>query len=199
MRYENREIQKRIINKNKKEKILLSIIYICIVPIVFSYLFFIIQTIFEPDAEFSFFGIQQYTIISNSMNPTIQVNDLIFIKKCEENEIKKQDIITFECNGEIITHRIVKIDYINNERRFITKGDSNKVEDETYITFDKIKGKYIFKISKIGKIMLLLKRTDLFLLILIILFTAYLHERRMNKKRIRRHFERIEYEKNNKK
>ena len=42
---------------------------------------------------------EAFVIISESMEPTIHVGDIIVIKKVDKNNIKKEDIITFEKNN----------------------------------------------------------------------------------------------------
>ena len=62
-------------------------------------------------------------VVSGSMEPTIHVNDIIFIKKEYSYEIG--DIVTFEVGEELVTHRIIK----EEGNGVITKGDNNNAED----------------------------------------------------------------------
>lgn len=73
----------------------------------------------------SYFGYTTFNITSGSMEPTIHVDDYVFVK-INNKKIKKGDIITFKNNNNIITHRVVKID----NDTITTKGDSNNVNDE---------------------------------------------------------------------
>ena len=80
------------------------------------------------------------------MEPTIDTGDLIVINQ-KDKKYNKNDIITFkDVNSSYVTHRIIKID----GKKIITKGDNNNSKDEGYITKDKIVGKYVFKINKMG-------------------------------------------------
>ena len=73
----------------------------------------------------NYFGYTTFNITSGSMEPTILVDDYVFVKINEKN-IKKGDIITFKTNNTIITHRVVKID----KDTITTRGDNNNVDDE---------------------------------------------------------------------
>lgn len=88
-----------------------------------------------------------FIVASGSMEPTLKVNELIFVKSQKEYRIG--DIITFydETLGATTTHRIVDID-TNGE--ITTKGDYNNTEDDNKITNEKIIGKVIFSSMILG-------------------------------------------------
>ena len=55
-----------------------------------------------------FTGLQIYTVISGSMEPTYHVGSLIYVKKVDPSTLKVKDPITFELSDKTIaTHRIV--------------------------------------------------------------------------------------------
>lgn len=81
-----------------------------------------------------------YRIGSGSMEPYLEKDALIIIK--ENETYRKDDIVTYEKNGEYITHRIISIDREN----IITKGDANNIQDDP-IKEENIIGKLIFKIN----------------------------------------------------
>ena len=174
--------------------ILIKLIYILILPIIIWDLAIIIQTIRNPNETPSVFGIKTFCIISGSMEPAIEINDVVLIKEVPQNEIRKEDIISFVVNGETITHRIIGIESKNNELFYTTKGDANNIEDETKITFDDIEGNYIRKIPKIGKIIFALKSKTTLGIVLVILIFLYIIEQNINNKKIKRSNERSKYE-----
>ena len=93
-----------------------------------------------------------FNIISESMKPTIEVNDLIIIKKCKQEELKIGDIINFKTPEEtVVTQKIVKISKEDGKKVYITKGDNNKIEDSDPVEYEQIHGKYVFKISGAGR------------------------------------------------
>ena len=196
--YYNEEIKKKR-KKRLLKTILIKLIYILILPIILWDLAIIIQTIQNPQETPSVFGIKTFCIISGSMEPEIEINDVVLIKEVPQNEIDKGDIISFVVNGETITHRVINIESRNGELLYTTQGDANNIEDETKITFEDIEGKYIGKIPKIGKIILALKSKVTLGIVLVILISLYIVEQRINNKKIKRNRERIEYEENKEK
>lgn len=110
------------------------------------------QQICNPAGYTGFFGIGEAVVASNSMEPKLYTNDLIFYKEVSQDKIAVDDIVVYEkinANGEsmLIVHQIIELDngYV------ITKGLNNAQEDEAF-PISAIVGKYIFKISKIGVI-----------------------------------------------
>lgn len=95
-----------------------------------------------------------YNIVSESMEPQINVNDLIIIEKCEESELKVKDVITYKRqDGSIITHRIIQVNNFENKpKEYTTKGDNNETEDKEKIEYAQIYGKYLFRVKGAGKI-----------------------------------------------
>lgn len=99
-----------------------------------------------------------YVIVSQSMIPTIKVNDAIVIKRADSNELEIGDIITFSSRsssyfGLTVTHRIVgKQQSQSGDYVYRTKGDNNNSEDSTLVQNGDIYGKVILKIPKIGYI-----------------------------------------------
>lgn len=95
-----------------------------------------------------------YIIVTNSMVPTINVNDAIVIKRSLKLNIN--DIITFSSTdpahlGMTVTHRIVgKQESDNGAYIFRTKGDNNNVEDPTWVKEDNVYGKVFLMIPKLG-------------------------------------------------
>ena len=100
-----------------------------------------------------------YTIVSPSMVPSINVLDVVVTMRVNSPEdLKKGDIVTFNStdyrySGVLVTHRIVDIEETSSgEYLFTTKGDNNNTQDSSRISFDKIYGRVLFRIPKIGYI-----------------------------------------------
>ncbi|MEM3505665.1 MAG: signal peptidase I [Archaeoglobaceae archaeon] len=81
-------------------------------------------------------------IKSDSMSPTLNKNDLVFINIFDRN-FEPGDIVVFSSNGEWICHRIVK----ETAEGYITKGDKNIVTDQfggkEIVAKEKIVGKIL--------------------------------------------------------
>lgn len=176
-------------------KVLFKIAYIILIMLVIINLAMLIQLKTNPDKTPSLFGIKMFCIVSGSMRPTIDIDDVIFIKEVGKTEIQVGDIISFTINGETITHRVIYImSDEENQLTYITKGDANNVEDEVGIRYDNIEGKYISRIPKIGKIIIALQSKTMLISILIILIILYLFENHNTNKKQRRKREREDYE-----
>lgn len=136
------------------------------------------------------FGYKSYIIKTNSMEPTISINDVVIAKKVEKEKIKTGDVITFLQDGEVITHRITKIDENGD---YTTKGDNNNIEDTFKITFDNIEGKHILTIPYLGKIVQALDNQIVFLIItLIVLIFIFITIQNQEKRENRREKKKIE-------
>ncbi len=116
-----------------------------------------------------------YTIISPSMTPTIKVYDVVVnIDPKSEAEINVGDIITFHSTSKlyssrIVTHRVIeKRVNENGITEFKTQGDNNLSPDDTYVPYENVVGKVIFKIPQLGRIQFLLTSTGGWLFLIII-------------------------------
>ena len=127
-----------------------------------------------------------FIIVSESMEPNIKVGDIILEKKVNEEELNKEDIITYKQDGKNITHRIVNIEVIDNITVYTTKGDNNKIEDEKKILYADIRGKVVAKISFIGMFRLNDMLQKIVLITLVICIIIYIEIRKIDRKRIKR-------------
>ncbi|MEM3506539.1 MAG: signal peptidase I [Candidatus Bathyarchaeia archaeon] len=100
---------------------------------------------------------------SRSMEPTLNVGDLVLIKGINPYEIENGTIIVFYVPGHYgedsyrIVHRVIKILKIDGQIMFETKGDNNPVSDFVrwkYIPANHVIGKVVFKIPYLGYIAL---------------------------------------------
>lgn len=97
----------------------------------------------------SFLGYSTLTVTTGSMEPTLQVGDIIVIKKT--NDYKIGDIITFLPEGDTTptTHRIIQ--YGEVDGTYITKGDNpaNSVDTDP-VTNDQIFGEMVLHLPILG-------------------------------------------------
>ena len=87
---------------------------------------------------------------SGSMTGTIDIGDAVVFESYKDQNIKSGDIIIFKKNDIKLIHRVIKIESVNGEVRYYTKGDANQEQDNFYSTKDKIVGISKFKIKYIG-------------------------------------------------
>ena len=96
-----------------------------------------------------------YTILTQSMYPTIKAGDIVITYKNDDNKYNNGDVITFisDQNGGItVTHRIKEVFSVNENYSYKTKGDNNNAADNEVISGDNVLGKVVLKIPKAGYI-----------------------------------------------
>ncbi len=82
-------------------------------------------------------GSKPVVVLSGSMRPTYEVGTIIYYKPVSKEEIHDNDIVTYEMNNTLVTHRVKRI--VNGE--FITQGDANNIEDGKAVPYEAIQGK----------------------------------------------------------
>ena len=128
------------------------------------------------------------------MQPTLNIDDVILVKRCDIRELNKNDIITFTKDEKIISHRIVKIIEKEKDRNFVTKGDINEVEDVGFVHKDQSYGRVIFNIPKLGKLLNFIQNKEGFvraaiLVIIVFVLICMKDEKKNRRKMIRRKYE----------
>ena len=113
-------------------------------------------------------------VISDSMEPTIDIGDLLVIQGKDPADIENGTIILYDSRGlwpnfyvpEPIVHRVVEKYYNNSDEKwyFITKGDNNANTDppgsggiEIPVPEDRVIGVVKLIIPKIGKIKMIIE------------------------------------------
>ena len=74
-----------------------------------------------------------------SMEPYVNRDSMSIILQPEMDELEIGDVIIFQKNGELITHRIIEIGTDYSGIYYITQGDNNEVSDGK-IRFEEIRG-----------------------------------------------------------
>ena len=99
-------------------------------------------------------GLQVFTVLSGSMEPTYHVGSLIYVKDVDPFELESGDVITFMLDEDTVaTHRIVEVVPDENDTtvvRFRTKGDANDVIDGSLVHYKNVIGTPIFSIPYLG-------------------------------------------------
>ena len=110
--------------KNILKKIIIRQLYILIS---------IYLIIFIP----SIWGEKPLVILSGSMEPILKVGGILYYKEENINDFNEGDVLVYQLNDHIISHRIVKV----LDDSFITKGDNNKSIDTYEVLNYQILGK----------------------------------------------------------
>ena len=99
-------------------------------------------------------GLQVYTVLSGSMEPTYQTGALIYVKNVDYKSLTVGDVITFMLDEDTIaTHRIVEVVPDPDEPetiRYRTKGDANDAADGSLVHYKNVIGSPVFSIPKMG-------------------------------------------------
>lgn len=108
------------------------------------------QQMFNAENYTGFFGIGNAIVVSNSMEPNIAVNDLVFYQNTDIENIANGDVIVYKSKRpaeeeRLIVHRVIDI----ADGYITTQGDNNATPDAA-IEYENVVGKYMFKIGKVG-------------------------------------------------
>jgi signal peptidase I len=88
-------------------------------------------------------GYQVKAVLSGSMEPAFQTGSIIAIQlKDKHSSYEKGDVITFQMEGKLITHRITDVKKQNGQAVYKTKGDNNDGVDRWTVTQQNIIGMY---------------------------------------------------------
>ena len=199
MQYTEKAIEKRKQKEKTLKKIVSIIIYIIIIPLLIYNISLMVQAVKNPSKTPSFFGIKTYTIISGSMEPEIQIGDIVIVKESNEGDIKEGDIISFRQGQSVVTHRIIEIKNDNEKQTYVTQGDNNNIEDKEETESNMIEGKVIGKIPFLGKISKMLQGKITIIVIALITYIYFSHSSKISRIKNRRKAKRLKYEEDEKK
>lgn len=157
----------------KKGKTIVGHIFtaVCIALCVFLIPLFIVNLILtvkgyaNPDEVPSLFSISPMYVITDSMAPTINGGDLIFVKKVAPEEIAVNDVIAFFDpesmeDSTMIVHRVKEITKDGEGNlKFRTKGDANNVYDTFIISGENVVGRYVFRMRRLGRVAMFMRTT----------------------------------------
>ena len=184
MEYDVEKISNKIKNKRMTKKIFKYIILNILI------ILFIINLILSFEENTHIFGIYMFNIVSESMEPTLKINDVVVVKKCKATQLQKGDIITFQQDGRIISHRILDITKDKKIIKFRTKGDNNEIPDSDLIPESQVYGKVLFSIKKIGKIISYIQNIrgliNIVFFVIIVYILVSLRDKQKNTRKMKR-------------
>jgi len=122
-------------------------------------------------------------VTSGSMVPTIYEGDILFVQNVPGEDIiagshvnRTGDIIIYETQGvwpvplqEPVVHRVIDKNWSSGKWWFRTQGDANYAPDGYWIPEEKVYGKVVGVIPKLGWVKLFLDRTNIAIPLLVIL------------------------------
>lgn len=125
-------------------RVIKSVFYYIIILVLL--LFIVSNLAGRSKAVYNLTNVCSYTVLTGSMRPEINPGDVIIVKKINIEDVNSGDIITFNKDEDVITHRVIEI----KDKGIITKGDNNNVLDSGQVNSTRLIGKVIFTIPKIG-------------------------------------------------
>lgn len=100
------------------------------------------------------FGYYIFNVMSDSMTPMLEVNDVILIKECAGEDVHKGDVITYHATagnlaGKDITHKVIEepVKDSGGTIRIQTKGIKEGAIKDPVFTGDQVIGKFVTKLS----------------------------------------------------
>ena len=99
------------------------------------------------------FGLASLVVVSGSMAPTLNVGDIAVARPVEPRDLQLGDVVTYSAKRGLITHRIVGLDLMAQGAFFQMKGDANLTTDPQAISAERIVGKVVFRVPRIGLLM----------------------------------------------
>lgn len=96
------------------------------------------------------FRLGTLVIATESMTGELNKGDAAIYERYDDQTVEEGQVIVFENNDMVIIHRVVKIENINGQTRYFTKGDANEEIDAGFIYDSNIIGLVNHKIPYIG-------------------------------------------------
>jgi len=192
--YTKEMIKEKNSRKIKIKKKLATLMTPVIILMIVFCVFIIYQKYMMKSSSIEIMGYKAYIVLTGSMKPVLNPDDLVVVHKVPQESLKVGDIITFSASGNnTITHRITDITQENGQTYYKTKGDNNSSADSDVVTYDNIQGVYQFKISRVGAILTGgLTGTGL-MLVFLVLAICYHHASKMEDRMLTREEARKRY------
>lgn len=124
------------------------------------------------------FNRNYFIVQTDSMSPTIQTEELIISKKCDIDDVKEGDIITFTCIdetqvilGQVVTHRVIHKETIDGVVTLTTRGDNPRIvaPDTKKVTEMNFIGIVTNHSKPVGKFVSLLTKKNSFFIFLFVI------------------------------
>lgn len=95
-------------------------------------------------------GIRSFVVVSGSMQPSIKVGSIVFVKKAPQYELG--DIVAFTNNAnQTVTHRIIAVNEKSDGIFYQLKGDANNTPDREEVLAKSIIGRELLTVPLVGK------------------------------------------------
>ena len=160
---ENTNTSAKVTKTTKALNIAAIVLCVILLPILVFNCILLVKGMINADEVPSVGKYIPLIVESDSMEDTIMVGDLIFIKKVDVNDLDVDDVITFYNplgdGTSLVTHRIIEVINDENGLAFLTQGDNNDIDDKNPIPASEVIGVWTeTRIPVIGSIMLFMQK-----------------------------------------
>lgn len=158
----------------KIRKIFFYIINVVSVIIIASAVVVLLTVVLTKSGEApNVFGYSVFRVLTGSMEPAIETDSLILVRRIDPSEVKKDDIISFYSQdpshgGAVNTHRVVSAEQDGEHWYYTTKGDANQIADKYIVTSNDLIGKVIFTSHTLGLFVRLLANPLIFIPVILL-------------------------------
>lgn len=168
--YEGEKLKKT--NTKLWVKILQYVVVCVLAFLVLACISVFIQTKVNPNKIPSIFGYKPFVVLSGSMEAEIFRGDLAVTREVDAKSLQKNDIVAFrDAENHVVTHRVVDIVDVNGEKRLVTKGDNNNNNDSDTVGMKDVEGKYLFKLSGFGNLVMIMQEPVTLIIVLVAIAT----------------------------
>ncbi len=101
----------------------------------------------------SLFGGRSLTVLSGSMEPALQVGDIVIDSRVSPTDVRVGDIVTFsdpEGTGKLITHRVRRLRVSEGTAHVVTKGDNTNAVERWDIPAGGSVGRVEYRVPLLG-------------------------------------------------
>lgn len=114
-------------------------------------------------------GWEIVTVLSGSMSPTYPVESVLAVEAVDPAAVRAGDVIAFRMEDDVlpVTHRVLAVDQVNGRRQFVTKGDANEDPDPTPVPADAVRGRVVFGVPILGRLVRAVRSPAGFALLLV--------------------------------
>jgi signal peptidase len=99
------------------------------------------------------FGYKALTVISGSMEPTLEVGSMVLDERIAPLDARPGDIVSFPDptrDGRLVTHRLEKVRAEGDTAFMVTKGDANNAVERWSVPTDGEIGRVVYHVPKVG-------------------------------------------------
>ncbi|MEA2449817.1 MAG: signal peptidase [Thermoleophilaceae bacterium] len=98
------------------------------------------------------FGMRSFTVLSGSMEPVLDVGDVVVAKPVVATDLRVGDVITFpdEERRELVTHRVRSIHLAGSRAAIETRGDANSASEHWSVAADGRVGRVAYHVPLVG-------------------------------------------------